>query len=149
MDVAPLHRLGLLQCFTFLVEHLSALSDIVDLLTDVAPAVEHRVGLGQFAVLDEVRHLAVEGVELVIVERCIPLGHVLDEPFVAFLLGIELLHRVLVVFDRDFATALQRLQLVLLGLQLFLQVAPYLAFGIKFVLQLLLRCLHEDVDGVR
>ena len=32
------------------------------------------------------------------------------------------------------------------ALQLFLQVAAYFAFGIKLVLQLLLGCLHDDVD---
>ena len=93
--------------------------------------------------------MTVERIKLVIVERGIALGHFLDESFVALLLGVELLHRVLVVFDRDLASALQRLQLVLLGLQLFLQVAPYLAFGIEFVLQLLLWRLHKDIDRVR
>ncbi len=134
---------------TFLFFDCLALAQLcLHLLGHVAFRPQQRVGLHQLAILNAVGHLAVEIVQLVIVQLGVALGHVGDELLVAFLVLVEFLHGLAVLFVRELLLFFQGLYFVLALLQLLLQVAPYLPLSVQPVLQLLLGCLHHDVERV-
>ena len=143
-----MHGLGFAQLLFLLLQGLAFLQLFLHLLAEVSTGVQEGVGLHQLAVLNVIRHLAVELVQLVVVQFGVALGHVGDELLVVLLVLVEFLQRFLVFLQRDFVFFLQGLNLVLLVLQLFLQVAAYLALGVQLVLQLLLGGLHDDVERV-
>ena len=124
---------------------------LVDVLAHIAFRVEHGVGTQQFAVEDIGADLAVEGVNLVEVHPDVSVGHLLDNLFVALLLGVQLFEQLLITTLGNLVLFFQPFYLLTATLQLGIEVAadaPFHSLEVCCLLGFVLKHQHQRVLGV-